>query len=119
MIAAVALGLYLAGFRLTALKFKLGLLEATATRKPAGQAPGPTAAPACGIEQVQEASGPGSLIARSSQQASAPGTRQRQSATGFGRAGRSLCGLGAAGKRSQFQVGLAGLGRPAGPGRRP
>jgi hypothetical protein len=81
LIALVALALYKAGFRVEELLVKLGLVEAKLARQPGDKA---TPATPTGIEQTQEASGPGSLIADSPQQASGPGTRQRQSATGGG-----------------------------------
>jgi hypothetical protein len=81
LIALVALSLYKSGFRVEELLVKLGLVEAKLARQPGDKATPSTPA---GIEQTQEASGPGSLIADSPQQVSGPGTRQRQSATAGG-----------------------------------
>jgi FtsZ-interacting cell division protein ZipA len=86
LIALVALALYKAGFRMEELLVKLGLVEAKLTRKTDNAtAESPTDTPPAGqVTQAQEVSGPGSLIADSPQQASGPGTSQRQSATAGG-----------------------------------
>jgi len=86
LVALIALALFKTGFRLEELKFKLGLAEAKLGRKPGHQAVASgSTGPAAGTEQVQEASGSGSLISGSPQQAGAAGTRQTMRAIDGGK----------------------------------